>query len=728
MAAFLCTNFRYPQLLSLLRIVITESSHPARQKNLKFSCMSTVHFRALSARLSGRKIRLNMNKLNDQQRAAVMEFDRPVLVLAGAGSGKTGVITQKIAYLINKQQYSPRSIIAVTFTNKAANEMRGRLRKLLDAKTAKQLSISTFHRLGLTMLQQDGAGVGLRKGFTIFDQSDSMSVLRELISEHNSAIEERTLQNMISNWKNQFINADAALHSSVDDQERAAAILYKAYTEFLAACNSVDFDDLINLPVTLLKTNPAVLEKWRGRTRHLLVDEYQDTNAAQYELVRLLVDKFGALTAVGDDDQSIYSWRGARPENLYTLKDDYPNLRVIKLEQNYRSSQRILRCANQVISHNPHVYDKKLWSDLGIGDELKISVCRHGIDEAEWVAAQILTMHYQKGIPFGDFAILYRSNFQSRPFEQAMREKQIPYQISGGDSFFDKTEIKDMLAYLKLLVNPDDETAFLRCINTPRREIGPTTLAALGKQARSRNNSLFAACHDMGLETHMSEKARTNLQRFANWLVLVADNAERGDTLAVLKQFFDDMDYTGWIERQASTPQKAERSLKNIDELWQWIERLLTTEDASEVSLVDIVSQLSLHDILSRQEDKKETSQIQMSTLHAAKGLEYPHVFMVGMEEEILPHKNSLESGDLEEERRLCYVGMTRARHTLTFTRARSRQRYGEMSNCEQSRFLADLPEDDVITMGELGENNPEQERTSGKEALEGLMAMLSGD
>ena len=669
-----------------------------------------------------------MNRLNAQQRAAVTQFETPVLVLAGAGSGKTGVITQKIAYLINEQQYSPRSIIAVTFTNKAANEMRERLRKLLDAKTAKQLSISTFHRLGLNMLQQDGAGVGLRKGFTIFDQSDSMSVLRELISENNSAIEERTLQNMISGWKNQFIDADAALLSSVDDQERGAAILYKSYTEFLAACNSVDFDDLINLPVTLLKTNPDVLEKWRGRTRHLLVDEYQDTNAAQYELVRLLVDKFGALTAVGDDDQSIYSWRGARPENLHALKDDYPNLKVIKLEQNYRSSQRILRCANQVISHNPHIYEKKLWSDLGIGDELKISVCRHGIDEAEWVAAQILTMHYQKGVPFGDFAILYRSNFQSRPFEQAMREKQITYQISGGDSFFDKAEIKDMLAYLKLLVNPDDETAFLRCINTPRREIGPTTLAALGKQARSRNNSLFAACHDMGLETHMSEKARTNLQRFANWLVLVADNAERGDTLGVLKQFFDDMDYTGWIERQASTPQKAERSLKNIDELWQWIERMLTTEDAKEVSLVDIVSQLSLHDILSRQDDKKESSQIQMSTLHAAKGLEYPHVFMVGMEEEILPHKNSLESGDLEEERRLCYVGMTRARHTLTFTRARSRQRYGEMSTCEQSRFLADLPEEDVITMGELGDSNPEQERTSGKEALEGLMAMLSGD
>ena len=687
-----------------------------------------MHFWSRTARLAGRDSRLNMNKLNDQQRAAITHFETPVLVLAGAGSGKTGVITQKIAYLVNKQQYSPRSIIAVTFTNKAANEMRERLNKLLDSKTAKQLSISTFHRLGLTMLQQDGVSIGLRKGFTILDQSDAMSVLRELISEHNSAIEERTLQNLISGWKNQFADADDALALSANDQERAAALLYKAYTEFLSSCNSVDFDDLLVMPVKLLKTQPEVLEKWRGRTRHLLVDEYQDTNAVQYELVRMLVDKFGALTAVGDDDQSIYSWRGARPENLHNLQKDYPNLRVVKLEQNYRSSQRILRSANQVISHNPHLFEKRLWSDLGIGDELRISVCRHGIDEAEWVAAQIMTHHFQKGVRFGDFAILYRSNFQSRPFEQAFREKQIPYQISGGDSFFDKVEIKDMLAYLKLLVNPDDDTAFLRCVNTPRREIGPTTLSTLGRYARERRVSLFNSCHDLGLDTQMAAKARQNLQRFANWLTLVADNANRGDTLAVLKGFFDDMDYTGWIERQASTPQKAERSLKNIDDLWQWIERLISNEDNNEASLADIVAQLSLHDILSRQGDKQDTSQVQMLTLHAAKGLEFPHVFMVGMEEEILPHKNSIDSGDIEEERRLAYVGMTRARHTLTFTRARSRQRYGEMSQCEPSRFLADIPKDDVITMGELDGDNPEQTRSSGKQALEGLMAMLSDD
>jgi len=365
--------------------------------------------------------------LNPQQLAAVKHFESPLLVLAGAGSGKTGVITQKIAWLVDKQQYAPTSIIAVTFTNKAANEMRERLKKILAPQQMKGLSITTFHRLGMDILHKDGATIGLRKGFTILDQGDSMSAMRELIREGNSSIEERTLQNQISHWKNEFVNPQQALSNAADDSERVAALLYARYDELLQACNSVDFDDLISLPVKLLREHREIRDKWRGRVRHLLVDEYQDTNAAQYALIQLIVDKFGAFTAVGDDDQSIYSWRGARPENLLSLNVDYPNLRVIKLEQNYRSSQRILRCANAVISHNPHVFEKRLWSDLGLGDMLRVSVCKHSLDEAEWVAAEILTRHFQKDTPWKDFAILYRSNFQSRVFEQALREKQIPY-------------------------------------------------------------------------------------------------------------------------------------------------------------------------------------------------------------------------------------------------------------------------------------------------------------
>ncbi|MFT4726405.1 MAG: ATP-dependent DNA helicase Rep [Granulosicoccus sp.] len=666
--------------------------------------------------------------LNPQQLAAVKHFETPLLVLAGAGSGKTGVITQKIAWLIEKQQYAPSSIFAVTFTNKASNEMRERLKKQLSSKQMRGLTIATFHRLGMDMLHKDGEAIGLRKGFTIMDQGDSGSALRELIKEGNSSIEERVLQNRISYWKNEFIEPDKALAEATDDADRVSALLYARYNELLRACNSVDFDDLISLPVKMLNENREIRDKWRGRVRHLLVDEYQDTNAAQYALVQLLVDKFGALTAVGDDDQSIYSWRGARPENLMALKVDYPNLRVIKLEQNYRSSQRILRCANAVISHNPHEFEKRLWSDLGIGDMLRVSVCKHTLDEAEWVAAEILTRHYQKDTPWGDFAILYRSNFQSRAFEQALREKKIPYVISGGKSFFDKVEIKDMMAYLKLMVNPDDDTAFLRCINTPRREIGPTTLAKLGNHASNRNISLFAACHDVGLESSITGRGLHRLQRFANWLTLTADNAERGDTMAVVKGVFEDIDYSDWIEQQHDSPPKAKRALENTLELFAWIERISTDEDQKDQPLAEIVRSLCLHDMLSRQNEEADNAQVQLMTLHAAKGLEFPHVFMVGMEENLLPHKNSVEADTIEEERRLAYVGMTRARHTLTFTRSRARQQFGETNACEGSRFLDDIPPEDVVFMGELDSATAEQTRATGKDALKGLMDLLSDD
>jgi len=340
----------------------------------------------------------------------------------------------------------------------------------------------------------------------------------------------------------------------------------------------------------------------------------------------------------------------------------------------------------------------------------------------------MLTRHFQKNTPWGDFAVLYRSNFQSRAFEQALREKQIPYSISGGSSFFDKVEIKDMLAYLKLLVNPDDDTAFLRCINTPRKEIGPTTLSKLGRHASNRNISLFAACHDIGLETQLTGRALHRLQRFANWLTLAADNAVRGDTLAVVRGVFEDMDYTGWIEKQHDSPPKAKRALENVEELLAWIKRLLTDDDQKDRPLTEVVRSLCLRDMLSRQDDEAENNEVQLMTLHAAKGLEFPHVFIVGMEEDLLPHRNSVEADTIEEERRLAYVGMTRARHTLTFTRSRARQQFGETSACDASRFLDDLPPEDVIFMGELDSSTEERKRETGKEALRGLMDLLADD
>ena len=663
--------------------------------------------------------------LNPQQLAAVKHINTPLLVLAGAGSGKTGVITEKIAYLIDKQQYEPRSIIAVTFTNKAAQEMKDRLSKKLGKDVVRRISVSTFHRLGLNILRESPEAAGLRRNFTILDQSDALSIIKELIREQNSALEERTAQTMISQWKSAFFNPEQALAGATSDAASAGALLYRDYEQWLRSCNSVDFDDLINLPVKVLNEDAEQRARWQGRVRHLLVDEYQDTNEAQYGLMRLLMDKFGALTVVGDDDQSIYSWRGARPDGLITLKDDYPNLRVIKLEQNYRSSQRILRCANAVISHNTHLFEKKLWSDLGIGDEICVSVCRHGLDEADWVSGQILMRQYQKKCNYSDFAILYRSNFQSRHFEKALREKNIPYQISGGSSFFDKAEVKDMLAYLKLLVNPDDDTAFLRVVNTPRREIGPNTLMKLGDYARGRNSSLFAASHEMGLESVLSAKPLSRVQSFANWLTLQGDNASRGNALDVVKGVFDDIHFRDWLETTADTPRQSEKMLANMDELLDWIGRLLIDEDQKEQSLADVVNRLSLHDMLQRQEDGKPLNAVHMLTLHAAKGLEFSQVYMVGMEEDMLPHKNSVEEDALAEERRLTYVGMTRAMHALTLTRCKSRQRYGESSLTEPSRFLADLPAEDVVTIGESSENNEARDRQAGTDALASLRELL---
>ena len=667
-------------------------------------------------------------RLNPEQLAAVTCHDVPLLVLAGAGSGKTGVITRKIAHLIENRGYAPDSIVAVTFTNKAAAEMRERVAKLLGKRSGRGLVISTFHRLGMTMLHRDGQGVGLRRGFTILDQSDSMTALREIADETKSVVEPKDAQGIISNWKNDFVGPEAALRAAADDRERTVALLYARYDELLRACNSVDFDDLIRLPVELLQAHPEIRTRWRGKIRHLLVDEYQDTNAAQYALVRELVDRFGAFTAVGDDDQSIYSWRGARPENLAALQDDYPNLRLVKLEQNYRSTERILRVANALIGHNPHVFDKRLWSSLGLGQEIRVSPCSHGQDEAEWVVADLMTRHYQSGAKLGDFAILYRSNFQSRVFEQALRERKIPYRISGGKSFFDRPEIKDVLAYLRLLVNPDDDTAFLRIVNVPRREIGPSTLERLGAHARGRRSSLFAAAHDYGLEHALSGRPLAQLRRFANAMTLAADNAMRGDALAVVRGLLEDIDYDDWLDARADTPAQLERSRKNVTELLDWIERLATDDEQRDRTLADIVGQLSLHDLLSRSDEDAGDAEVQMMTLHAAKGLEFPHVYMVGMEEDMLPHRNSIESDDIEEERRLCYVGITRARSTLTLTRARARSRFGETGGCEPSRFLDELPDEDLVHLNALVEADPVKRRESGRAALAGLASLLSED
>ncbi len=666
-----------------------------------------------------------MSGLNPRQREAVRYIDGPLLVLAGAGSGKTRVITQKIAYLIQECGYSSRHIAAVTFTNKAAREMKERVGQLLKGKEARGLRVSTFHTLGLDIVRRETRRLGYKPGFSIFDAQDSLGLIRELLrKEAGDDGLEQEMQRRISSWKNAFVTPEQALAGAEDAADHATAQVYAQYNRHLRAYNAVDFDDLIMLPVLLFEQHPDVLEEWQGRIRYLLVDEYQDTNATQYRLVRLLVGLRGGLTVVGDDDQSIYAWRGAQPENLGLLNRDYPALRVIKLEQNYRSMGRILKAANQLIANNPHVFEKSLWSEMGFGDPITVVNCADEEDEALRVASAIVHHRFNKKTNFSDYAILYRGNHQSRVFEKALREQRIPYHISGGSSFFDKAEVKDILAYLRLVVNPDDDTAFLRAVNTPRREIGPTTLEKLGSYAQERGVSLFTACFELGLKQHLKERAATRLEHFANWLVDIGDRARRGDALRAVHDMIREIDYETWLKDSCKDLKTAEKRMENVQELSAWLGRMAEQEEG-DPDLTTLVAKMALMDILDRHQESEAGDAVRLMTLHAAKGLEFPHVFLVGMEEELLPHRVSIEEESIEEERRLAYVGITRAQKTLTMTLAARRRRGGELVRCEPSRFLQELPQDDLQWEGKGVELPPEQKQERGKSALANLRGML---
>ncbi len=509
-----------------------------------------------------------MSELNARQREAVQYIDGPLLVLAGAGSGKTRVITRKIAYLIERCAIAPRHISAVTFTNKAAREMRERAGALLKRRDASGLTVSTFHTLGLNILRKEHRLAGYKPGFSIFDAQDSESLLKELQRRQDTADEALGRQQwQISGWKNDLLSPEQALAGAGGGADVATARLYAEYQRSLRAYNALDFDDLIVQPVRLLREHPEALERWQGRIRYLLVDEYQDTNQGQYELVRLLVGVRGALTVVGDDDQSIYAWRGARPENLARLRVDFPRLKLIKLEQNYRSTGRILRAANRLIANNPHVFEKRLWSELGPGDPIRVIECRNEDQEAERVVSEILHQRLTRDGRWGDYAILYRGNHQSRIFEKALREQRVPYALSGGTSFFARAEIKDLMAYLRLLANPADDAAFLRIVNTPRREIGPGTLEKLGEYAGRRGAPLLQASTELGLGQVLSPRAAEHLSEFARWVDEHARAAERGDPVQTFRSLLHDIHYQDWLRESAATAKAAQRQWENCEEL-----------------------------------------------------------------------------------------------------------------------------------------------------------------
>ncbi len=664
-----------------------------------------------------------MPALNPHQREAVRYIDGPLLVLAGAGSGKTSVITEKIAYLVKDCGVAASRVTAVTFTNKAAREMRERIGRLVGADCAEALTVSTFHQLGLKIIRTERRALGLKPGFSIFDAEDSRNLIRDLLIQEHGAEGDHVnpVQQQISRWKNDGVLPPEALAAAGGPAEMLCAQAYQRYKRALKAYNAMDFDDLILLPTLLFERDPDTLARWQERVHHLLVDEYQDTNASQYRLVRQLVGPTARLTVVGDDDQSIYAWRGARPENLAQLEDDFPGLRIVKLEQNYRSTARILKAANTLISHNPHVFEKALWSELGHGEPLRVIRCADEQDEAEQVVAEMLDHQLRKRTRLGDYAILYRGNHQSRLIELALQRQEVPYHLSGGTSFFARNEVKDIMAYLRLLLNEDDDSAFLRIANVPRRKLGATTLEGLGEFAGSAGCSLARACARVTGE-QVSEAGAARLREFAHWIDGYRRRCAGDNGVGGLRQMVRDMDYAGWLDSISSSEDVAERRMGNVDFLLDGLQRIMTED---RVSLEDAIARMVLRDLLEQQdEEEKGPDSVQLMTLHASKGLEFPHVYIVGVEENLLPHRASIDDGNIEEERRLAYVGITRARQTLTLTMALKRSQYGETVECEPSRFIDELPADDLVFQG-AGQGSSEDNEARGQETLAELKGLF---
>ncbi len=667
--------------------------------------------------------------LNNAQMEAVHHLHGPCLVLAGAGSGKTRVIVHKIARLL-QSGLLPKQIAAITFTNKAAAEMRERAQALVGGRVAKDLAVSTFHSLGVRMLRGDGHKVGLKTNFSILDSDDVMGVLREAGGCSDNALARRW-QWTISLWKNQGLDAAAAEGAATDDDQRVAARVMQRYQERLAAFQAVDFDDLLRLPLKLMQTDAEARAKWQAQFAHVLVDEYQDTNAVQYELLKALVGSGGGtqgeagatpFTAVGDDDQSIYGWRGATIDNLRRLPQDYPALKVIALEQNYRSTGHILRAANAVIAHNPKLYAKRLWSELGDGEPVRVIEVDSEEHEAERAVARIQALRGGAvvavgavGVPkLSDFAVLYRANHQSRVFEQKLRAAQIPYKVSGGQSYFDRAEIKDLCAWLRLLVNNDDDPAFLRAVTTPRRGIGHQTLASLGEFASKWKVSLFEALFSPSLAATLKGKAIDSLQefgRFVNDLEFRARHTQgTDDAKALLLGWLVDIGYEQHLHDGEDSEKLAAARYGNVLDFVDWIARRCGGEVAADgggaverekQSVLQVAQTISV--IISLADRGDDADVVTLSTLHAAKGLEWPHVFLAGINEGLLPFRSGSEDKNaemtperLEEERRLMYVGVTRARLSLTVSHLKRRKRGRETVAGVPSRFIAEMKQGDT--------------------------------
>ena len=645
------------------------------------------------------KYKATMSKLNPRQLEALNHTQGPLLVLAGAGSGKTSVITQKIAHLIENCRIPADRITAVTFTNKAAREMKSRVQKILSHEKSRGLTVSTFHQFGLQFLRYELKHTSLKPNFSILDADDCQRLLAELMVRDNlSGAERRELVHeaikKISDWKNDLIAPKDAAETLDDPEDLGFVHLYELYERNLRAYNAVDFDDLIAMPVRILRESHEVKDKWQNRIRYLLVDEYQDTNTAQYELIKLLVGRLGRFTVVGDDDQSIYTWRGAKPENMALLKQDFPNLEVVKLEQNYRSTNHILGAANAVIANNEHMFEKSLWSDKGDGEKIRVITCNNDFDEAERVAKEILTHRLRNNQTWDKYAVLYRSNFQARALEAQLRQLEIPYKLSGGTSFFARTEIKDLMGYLRIIINPDDDAAFLRVINTPKRGIGSVTLEKLGLFAQHCGTSLLGACTRAGVKDALGAKAGATIESFGEFINYYTHQLhDNSDPMPLVRQMITETGYIDYVKESSKNPQQEKGRLDNIEALYLSIAALINRADDEHDKTIDaVIRKMVLLDMLEQQQEEENTNKVNLMTLHAAKGLEFDYVYIIGCEEKLLPHVNSIMSANIEEERRLMYVGITRAKSELTLLLCKQRRSGADFKVVTPSRFLDELP------------------------------------
>jgi len=624
-----------------------------------------------------------MHGLNPQQSAAVLHCEGPLLVLAGAGSGKTRVIVEKIAHLIGSGRMPARRIAAITFTNKSAREMKERVARRIKGDAAEGLTVCTFHALGLRILQVEHAKLGLRRGFSIFDAEDSAGQFKDLLPPGSKPDAIEAAKQLVSRAKNSGLSPEQAADAAGGTREREAAALYRRYQQRLTAFNAVDFDDLIRLPVQLLESDEACVAAWRERIGYLLVDECQDTNDAQYRLLKAIAGPRGLFTCVGDDDQSIYAWRGANPENLLQLGIDYPDLRVVKLEQNYRCSNRVLRSANALIANNPHEHPKVLWSDNADGQRIRVWECRDATHEAEKVAAEIQFQAQKNSAPWSEFAVLFRGNHQSRALEKALQLLRVPYHLTGGTAFLDRGEVKDAMAWLRLVANPDDDAAFLRAVSSPSRGVGGTTLAKLAELAGHAHLPLARAAESVSLVKQLPARSGNALQEFISIVRGLRAEASRLAPAELVRKLNERSGLLAMLRAQCKDEAQFQARRRNLDELADWF------DGGRNAGPGDLAAALAL---LSHADKGDAGNQVRLMSLHAAKGLEFGHVFIVGVEDGTLPHEASIEEGRLDEERRLLYVGMTRAKQALWLSHSKQAQRWGEKLRLSPSRFLDELP------------------------------------